>query len=448
MQTLTQYQADKTDIRALYQSLLHAPTHHLSEARHFLRSQLQLAAPHLADLPESPARLEAHILMNNARTARAYREYIKARRQGQPRRFFTNRAHALYFLRNVAPTKLVDGAWLYGVLQQWHDPRMHDLVRTYLEELGDGEPDQNHVLIYRDLIARKDIQDLESLPDDRFLQGTLQLALGQLAGEFLPEIIGFNLGYEQLPLHLLISTYELTELGIDAHYFRLHITIDNASTGHARRAARAVLDNLPSEGQQAFWRRVRQGYQLNELGASSTSVITEFNLDRELCRVLEDKARVARHMHSDFCRIDGRTINEWLDSSGQIAALLDALQQKGWIKRHQDPANSRFWRLIQSNRAPMFGVFSDYELQLLHDWIAGEWLEEQQLRITGRRGSPSQQDPLVEASHRNEEVALQKTLATLPEEERTRHLIELMAPARHFTPQGLAATRLFSRRLS
>ena len=70
------------------------------------------------------------------------------------------------------------------------------------------------------------------------------------------------------------------------------------------------------------------------------------------------------------------------------------------------------------------------------------------MRITGRRGSPSQQDPLVEASHRNEEVALQKTLATLPEEERTRHLIELMAPARHFTPQGLAATRLFSRRLS
>ena len=146
MQTLTQYQADKTDIRALYQSLLHAPTHYLSEARHFLRSQLQLTAPHLADLPESPARLEAHILMNNARTARAYREYIKARRQGQPRRFFTNRAHALYFLRNVAPTKLVDGAWLYGVLEQWHDPRMHDLVRTYLEELGG----MNMMIVHKD----------------------------------------------------------------------------------------------------------------------------------------------------------------------------------------------------------------------------------------------------------------------------------------------------------
>src|SRR5690606_19022509 len=242
--------------RALYQSLLHAPTHHLSEARHFLRCQLQLTAPHLADLPESPARLEAHILMNNARTARAYREYIKARRQGQPRRYFSNRSHALYFLRNVAPTKLVDGAWLYGVLRQWHDPRMHDLVRTYLEELGDGAPEQNHVLVYRQLLASHDLRDLDGLPADRYMQGALQLALGHLTDEFLPEVIGYNLGYEQLPLHLLITTYELAELGIDPHYFRLHITIDNASTGHARRAARAVLDNLPiGSGQQSFYRR-------------------------------------------------------------------------------------------------------------------------------------------------------------------------------------------------
>lgn len=47
---------------------------------------------------------------------------------------------ALYFLHNVAATKLVDGAWLYGLISRWHEPSCHDLVRTYLEELGDGEP--------------------------------------------------------------------------------------------------------------------------------------------------------------------------------------------------------------------------------------------------------------------------------------------------------------------
>ncbi|MFA5677897.1 MAG: iron-containing redox enzyme family protein [Pseudomonas sp.] len=448
MQTLSRQSREHADIRALYHDLQHAPQQHLAEARQLLRNHLQQTAAHLAELPNNPAHLEAHILRNNARTASAYRDYLLSRKQGQPRRYFSNRAHALYFLRNVAATKLVDGAWLYGVLGDWHDPRRHDLVRTYLEELGDGEPDQNHVLMYKQLLANQDIQHLESLPTDRFIQGTLQLALGHLASEFLPEVIGYNLGYEQLPLHLMITTYELAELGIDPHYFRLHITIDNASSGHAHRAARAVLDNLPGNEQQTFYHRVRQGFQLNALGSSSTDVINAFNLDKELYRVLEDKARAARHMHSDFCRIDGRTINEWLDTNGRIPALLDALQRHGWVHRHQDPSGSRFWRLIQGNRAPMFGVFSAYELQLLHDWIAGEWQCKQTSRLAGRR-SPSGNglDPLVAASHKEQEVKLQKKLHAMPEQQRTQHLIELMAPARHFTPEGLAATRLFSRQI-
>lgn len=448
MQILSQYHVEQADLRELYQGLQSRPQQHLADARQFLRSQLQQTAPHLAELPDDPAHLEAHILRSNTRTARAYRDYLLARKQGQPRRYFQNRAHALYFLRNVAATKLVDGAWLYGVLKRHQDPRMHELVRTYLEELGNGQPDQNHVLIYKQLLASQDIKDIESLPVDRFIQGALQLALGYLTDDFMPEVIGYNLGYEQLPLHLLITTYELAELGLDPHYFRLHITIDNASTGHARRAARAVLDNLPSDAQQqAFYRRVKQGYQLNEQGISSTQVIEEFNMDSELCRVLEEKAQVARHMHSDRCRIEGRTINEWLDSSGQIPRLLDALQKNGWIRRHQDPAGSRFWRLIASNRAPMFGVFSDYEVQLLHDWIAGEWQPAQPDRLANRRNlSESRADTVINENYKQDELTLQKKLSTLPESERNQYLIDLMAPARHFTPEGLAATRLFSRR--
>ena len=83
------------------------------------------------------------------------------------------------------------------------------------------------------------------LEDDHYLQGALQLALGVCADEFLPEVIGFNLGYEQLPLHLLITAYELSELGIDPYYFTLHVTIDNASSGHACKAAQSVLNLLP-----------------------------------------------------------------------------------------------------------------------------------------------------------------------------------------------------------
>ena len=338
MQTLSQYHVEQTDIRQLYHQLQHASRQHLDDARRFLREQLQQCAAYPLDLPSDPEQLETHVLRSNARTARTWRDYLLTRKQGQPRRYFSSRAHALYFLRNVAPTKLVDGAWLYGTLKHQQDPRMHGLIRTYLEELGNGEPEQNHVVLYKQLLARQDIQDHDDLPGERFIQGTVQLALGHLADEFLPEVIGYNLGYEQLPLHLLITTYELTELDIDPHYFRLHITVDNASTGHARRAARAVLENLPQDGRQhVFYERVCRGYLLNELGSSSTSVIEDFSLGKELCRVLEEKAKIARHMHSDRCRIEGRTINEWLDSRGQIPGLLDALQRHGWIRRHQDP---------------------------------------------------------------------------------------------------------------
>jgi hypothetical protein len=55
-------------------------------------------------------------------------------------------------------------------------------------------------------------------------------------------VIGYNLGYEQLPLHLLITSYELNELGIDPYYFTLHVTVDNAGSGHAHKAVQALRD--------------------------------------------------------------------------------------------------------------------------------------------------------------------------------------------------------------
>ena len=117
----------------------------------------------------------------------------------------------MYFLQCVAPTKQVDGAWLYGLLRYWQDQRFDGLLTTYLEELGDGEAAQNHVVIYRKLLSEHDADSEAGLEDDHYLQGALQLALGVCADEFLPEVIGFNLGYEQLPLHLLITAYELSE---------------------------------------------------------------------------------------------------------------------------------------------------------------------------------------------------------------------------------------------
>ncbi|EZQ17140.1 iron-containing redox enzyme family protein [Halopseudomonas bauzanensis] len=433
----------------LYRGLQQTPEQYLAVARNFLQEQLKKAAKLKCDLPDSPEDLHQWVIDGNARTTQAYKQYLDTRKQGQPRRYFANRSQALFFLRGVAPTKLVDGSWLYGVLPQWQDLRLHTLVRTYLEELGEGEPEQNHVVLYKQLLAQHELEDIESLPASHFVQGAQQLALGHLAQDFLPELIGYNLGYEQLPLHLLITTYELNELGIDPYYFQLHVTIDNADTGHAHKAASAVLDNLPVTGNaQMFYRRVRLGYLLNDLALSSTDVINSFCLEQELYRVLEQKALVARNMHSDFCRIEGRTINEWLSQQGQIGDFLAALEKRGWIHRDEDPAQSRFWQLVQGNRAPMFGVFSHYELQLLHDWIAGEWLINDQPNRPKKFVQPgrnqSQDNSARAGDFSAEQQILEKELRTLDGASRTRRLIQLMSPAHHYKPAGLLATRLFN----
>ncbi|MBB3270007.1 hypothetical protein FHW75_001141 [Pseudomonas sp. OG7] len=408
-----------------YRALLEGPEP-TTEA--WLEEQLRLARALSDDLPDDPGLIPQWADNHAGRVASEHAAYLEQRRQGGPRRFFANRAHALWFLQQVAPTKAVDGAWLHGALRHWQDPRFHGLIRTFLEELGDGDPRCNHVLIYQRLLSRLGCSQERPLDPARYLQGALQLALGQHCQRFLPEVVGYNLGYEQPPLHLLITTHELAELGIDAHYFQLHVTIDNAASGHARRAVECFTELARDQG-PAFYERVRHGYRLNDLGIDTTSLIASFDLHAELLSTLERKRIYGQCMHSDRCRLQGRTINQWLAEPGAMPGFLEALQAQGWIKRDSDPGQSRFWSLIEGPTAAMFGVFDAYEKQLWHDWIAGSW------QGTGiRRVPPGQWEHALQL---DDKVPIASQVPDIPA------LIDAMAGNRHATPQGLHATHAF-----
>ncbi|MFL9813706.1 iron-containing redox enzyme family protein [Stutzerimonas sp. VN223-3] len=457
--------------RNLYFALLDTPISETvrASAADYLNSQLEAASACPCDLPQDPAGLGEWLDGHTAKIGGQYQTYLDGRRAGAPRRYFSSKAHALHFLQGVAPTKLVDGAWLYGLLQRWDDARFTALIQTYLEELGEGQPEKNHVVLYRKLLASQGCDDWQNLNDENFVQGAIQLALAEHAEQFLPEVIGFNLGYEQLPLHLLISSYELTELGIDPYYFTLHVTVDNADNGHAKKAVQALMAAWPQVGDsEEFYRRVINGYRLNDLGASTLSVIAGFDPEQEVLRVLEKKAAVGQFVHSDYCRFDGRTVNQWLAKPELIPQFLDNLQRRNWIKRHEDPQNSRFWQLITGEQGPMFGVFSAHEQQLIHDWIAGDWLAEQvpthgkphpvlaqrQAQFSGRRRTLAEQptrpalaqpqgQPVSDFDQ--ETQLLEQQLAQLPTREaRIRHLLPLLAPTRHHSAAGLLATRIFT----
>jgi hypothetical protein len=448
-----------------------------SASHTYLMERLQEAADLQADLPDRLHALPAWLAQGHDEVARQYRQYLDKRRSGAPRRFFTTRSHALHFLRAVAPTKLVDGAWLYGLLPHADEPGMAGLVRIYLDELGRGMPGQNHVVLYRELLARHGLDDSGTgLSDDHFTQGAIQLALAHHAEEFLPEVIGFNLGYEQLPLHLPITAYELAELDIDPYYFTLHVTVDNASSGHARQALDALFACQPRLGnERRFYERVAAGYKLNLLGTGTVDAIAAFDLDREVVAMLADKARVGAALHSDHCRVGGRTVTEWLNEPARMPEFLRAMEGLGWIRRGQAPEQSRFWRLLHDPGAPMFGVFSAWEETLLADWIAtpsepSAGTPAGPALATARRPRPRVDPHAAEAAtpplphdattaqvvrHHLRDIdpgsefdadvrVLADDLAGLPNRREAMALLTgLLSPANHPTKAGLLATRLY-----
>lgn len=441
----------------------------LQEGAAFLEGQISLleGLDGQCDLPDHPHGLEEWMRHSTQAVTVKYGQYLEERKAGSPRRFFTNRAHALFFLRSVAPTKLVDGSWLYGLVKHWRNPKFSDLLRTYVEELGEGAADKNHVLIYRQLRSRHGLDPVDDLDDGLYVQGLIQLALAGNAEDYLPEVIGFNLGYEQLPLHLLITAYELNELGIDPYYFTLHVTVDNADTGHARRAVQAVMDNLPKLGDaDEFWRRVRLGYGLSNAGVGTTEVIAGFDIESEVVRIFTHKSEAGHGAHSDYCRVAGRNVNDWLARKEDIPEFLAALQKAGWIKRGAPAEESRFWGLLQGKHAEMFGVFSSYELQVIHDWIRGEASRDGQpyAQVAGLDGLPrrpsfrvaarlaaTRGDVALDAGALDTSAdlldsdlqALHRQLPMLDEAAQAALLVQAMSPDQHWTPAGLHATRLF-----
>ncbi|MCC5880730.1 MAG: iron-containing redox enzyme family protein [Idiomarina sp.] len=448
-------------IQSLYQSLLEYPDTQNSreQARSFIAGQLSQARGLQCDLPDDMTNLsqwsDAHVI----EVGKAYQAYLNKRKAGGPREYFHTRSHALFYLQAIAPTKFVDGAWLYGLTWLWRDDRFYPLIKTYIEELGEGNAQQNHVLLYRKLLQRHGCFNDINKSDSLYLQGAIQLALGHNSEAFLPEILGYNLGYEQPPLHMLITAYELKELGIDPYYFTLHVTTDNASTGHARQAVDVVQRLAPAVGStDAFYDRVKAGYRLNQLGLNYKGLLASFDLEQQTVKMLEQKRFYGANMHSDFCRIEGKTVNEWLQIPGQIKAFLNAMVKCRWVKRNEDPQRSRFWQLIAGDNAKMAGVFSPYEAQLIYDWIAGDWLAsragQHASNKVARLVQPAPPSANCAAPSNNpvennegdvdsDVQCVERELAGLPTDDKMRRLIELMAPDKHTTAAGLLATRMF-----
>ncbi|PLB33267.1 iron-containing redox enzyme family protein [Aspergillus candidus] len=338
---------------------------------------------------------------------RQYHEYISRRRSGCPRELFDNKQVAGDRLREMAPLKLVDGAWL-GHLNKITmpfllRPIMKQTWQVFTEELGNGNREQHHVKVFEDLL-RVFEPDLPSpttktILHPRYGLGNLkywraaaaQLLVSLFPHEFVPEILGFNMHFELLQLDTMQAAKELPEVQLNPYYFLLHVSIDNNHSGHAAMAMASVVDYIhhlaETEGEMSAevgWKRVQAGYVLSEWlsqkGNQATNIIPQLNndsnvrLESKVLAIFGSKTQAAHRLHcGSRVKIGGRLLTDWLDPE---AFRAEEWQQefircfstcKPWIY----PGDSQKSRLVQELQwgGKMYGSFTENEVETLELWI-------------------------------------------------------------------------------
>ncbi|KAJ3185032.1 hypothetical protein HDU87_002598 [Geranomyces variabilis] len=420
----------------------------LPVARRFLYQQFQTAAEEArSDIEHargeeslaytlrdgySPTALESFMLAQHQRTMDAYHAYREEWDRKKKRAIddasgddddsgwvlrhanalHPTKEYAKWWLLQNAPTKLVDGSWLQhaagiGTADEDDKRTAMPLYKTFVEELGDGVLKMNHVSVYETCLESERIthpphhtrgfsQD-PRLPSHAYTRGCVQLALGQFAArDLFPEALGYNLGYEQLPLHLLITTHELPLLDIDPTYFLLHVSIDNGATGHAKMAVDAVVQYLDRvrvekgvDAMRQHWQRILTGFYLSErnplkshldarrraLHRSSASAppYPRALFSTAAACIFASKAPYAHKIHPPDAMVGPYPLHYWLDpdhARERSAELVREMEKSRWVERGNPGASALVGRLCRFG-GPMFAVFTEREMEVLGEWIRG-----------------------------------------------------------------------------
>ncbi|MCK0150519.1 LodA/GoxA family CTQ-dependent oxidase [Marivita sp. S6314] len=332
---------------------------------------------------------------------------------------FRTREEFLVRITNFAPLNQNDGAWLHKATPAGPLDEVQSLLFSiWMDEAGDGEVHQNHCNIYTGLLKSlgiylHDPRSRAYAMDDRFLDSAfavpvLELAIAQFSQEYIPELIGFTLQLEWTVPGLYPVEKMCEYFGVDPHFYRLHIGIDNAADGHGAKAKEAVklyLDQVRARGgEQAMrdhWRRIWNGFlAFGDTGTLGQDLVDKIHQMRsetpeaEVLRIIEEKAKYGALNHRDKT-IGPNLINDWfLDPEKFAEALVDA----GYIVPGR-PDKSRFFELTSFN-GPMFKVFNDEELAAWRRWTL--WLEDRD-----RAGTKPIVDPGVAMAELVERLQMQ-----------------------------------------
>jgi hypothetical protein len=333
----------------------------------------------------------------NAKLEEIY-EILRAGAQNpQPWSQPINRADRIQGLVHRAPFNQTDGAWLRNIAKAGPSDEMHGLLfDIWSDEIGNGNPSLHHGNLYTTLLQSlgqwlpdvnsRAYADNPDIPEIFYIGAVFQLAISQHSKEFLPEILGMTLFLEWEVLSLVPIVNLSDYLGIDSHFYRMHVAIDNATEGHGHQAKRAVelyLDRILKESgpaaMQQIWRRIWTGFVAfalggngiysNDAGQSDDAIESAYPgtpADR-IAEIMRRKRPYGNLNHLNK-KIGGFRINDMFDDP---PLFLEELAHSPWIEPG-DPDRSGLLSHLTSFNGPMYKIFDKEDLDAWRDWVI--WL--------------------------------------------------------------------------
>ncbi|WP_164919602.1 LodA/GoxA family CTQ-dependent oxidase [Hansschlegelia zhihuaiae] len=286
-------------------------------------------------------------------------------------------------IRQLAPFNQLDGSWLERVTKAGPINDVQSfLFEIWSDEIGNGDPSQNHANIYTELLKSAGIylpplnsraySDHQDLWPGSFSSPAYQSAAALFPETFYPEILGMTLylEWEAVFLPAMVKLYDY--YGYNSLFYRLHVAIDNPVNGHGARARDAVvryLGDIDSGGEdevQEAWRRIWDGYlAFKFIGDQDWGyrLANPPTIDERMVEMLVAKRHFGQLNHGTR-RFAGNYLNDWFDEPEQF---LRVLASSDLIVPGDAAASPIFDTMGQTG--VMLKVFTSTEKQLWTDWI-------------------------------------------------------------------------------
>jgi Iron-containing redox enzyme len=287
-------------------------------------------------------------------------------------------------LVQMAPFNQTDGSWLRNIGPVGPVDEVRSLLfGIFMDEVGGGNPELNHANIYTTLLQSADIYlpsifsrdyvDNKDIQDSSFSSPLFQLVISEFSREYFPEILGMTqyLEWSSAELQSMVLLHE--HVGLDPHFYEMHVAIDNVATGHGAKARRAIelyLEDirvqLGENVMQTQWSRIWDGYvAFASAGASSngTDEPTASTPAEKVAAMILERAPTARVSHGKR-KLGNSFLN---DLFGDPKRVMQELIKSGMIVRGR-PNDSRFFTLLTPS-GPMYKVFSDEEVDTWKTWV-------------------------------------------------------------------------------